>query len=289
MESSRSPSHERVHPRKGFELILANHGTCRAITCFGQYPDPATREESAHLLVQTLHAELAGSLKRVIERQDGKAPESESLPELIAGRSWLFEGNSYYIDTSHVISVVQFGVELTKPETLQLIVELTEYGKHLSEMFQHPGGAPVRERLRRPRGLPACLARRRCRRGDSALPNQSGRLRSGSGRQLPRPSPGALSNQDRALQRGHRGVRELSQGRRSQLSVLSYAHAALSVGQQLRRVGTGGAGRRATCCLSPRPVSRSQALPCRDREGAVRALLSLRAARSSTSRRVAVC
>ncbi len=134
--------HERVHPRKGFELILANHGTCRAITCFGQYPDPATREESAHLLVRTLHAELVGSLKRVIERQDGKAPESESLPELIAGRSWLFEGNSYYIDTSHVISVVQFGVELTKPETLQLIVELTEYGKHLSEMFQHPGEPP---------------------------------------------------------------------------------------------------------------------------------------------------
>ena len=37
---------------------------------------------------------------------------------------------------------MQFGVELTKPETLQLIVELTEYGKHLSEMFQHPGEPP---------------------------------------------------------------------------------------------------------------------------------------------------
>src|SRR3954467_11149721 len=29
---------ERVHPRKGFELVMAAHGVCRAITVFGQYP-----------------------------------------------------------------------------------------------------------------------------------------------------------------------------------------------------------------------------------------------------------
>jgi hypothetical protein len=34
---------ERVHPRKGFELILANYGICRAITFFEQYPDRKTR------------------------------------------------------------------------------------------------------------------------------------------------------------------------------------------------------------------------------------------------------
>ena len=134
--------HERVHPGKGFELILANHGICRAITCFGQYPDPGTREASAHLLVEHLHGELVGNLKRVIERQEGKAPDAGSISELIAGRAWLFEGNSYYVDTSHVMSVVQFGLDLTQPETLRLIVELTDYGKHLGEMFQHPGEPP---------------------------------------------------------------------------------------------------------------------------------------------------
>ena len=29
---------ERVNPRKGFELILAQYGICRAITCFEQFP-----------------------------------------------------------------------------------------------------------------------------------------------------------------------------------------------------------------------------------------------------------
>ena len=82
------------------------------------------------------------NIKRVIERQEGKAPESNSIPELVSNRDWLFEGNSYYIDTSHVMSVVQFGVDLTNPDTLKLLVEITEYGKRLGEMFQYKGEPP---------------------------------------------------------------------------------------------------------------------------------------------------
>lgn len=134
--------HQGVHPRKGFELILENQGICRAITCFGQYPAGEGREESAKLLVETLHGDIVGGMKRVIEKQEGSAPASEKIPELIAGRDWLFEGGGYYADTSHVCSVIQFGTELHDPETLRRIVELTEYGKQLSEMFQTQGEAP---------------------------------------------------------------------------------------------------------------------------------------------------
>jgi len=81
-------------------------------------------------------------MKRVIERQEGAAPETNSIPELIAGREWLFEGNSYYVDTSHVGSCIQFGPELQDEGTLRLLIELTEYGKHLSEMFQYHGEPP---------------------------------------------------------------------------------------------------------------------------------------------------
>ncbi|HUG80950.1 MAG TPA: hypothetical protein VML01_04765 [Bryobacterales bacterium] len=133
---------ERVHPKKGFELILQNHGICRAITCFGQYPSLEGRDESARLLIETLHGEVVANMKRVIERQEGAAPETNSIPELIAGREWLFEGNSYYVDTSHVGSCIQFGPELQDEGTLRLLIELTEYGKHLSEMFQYHGEPP---------------------------------------------------------------------------------------------------------------------------------------------------
>jgi hypothetical protein len=133
---------DRVAPRKGFELILEKHGICRAITCFGQYPLPEGREESAALLVRRLCSDLAASLKRSIASYEGSAPNTESISELIAGRDWLFEGNAYYIDTSHVASVVQLSPNLEDPETLRLILGLTEYGRRLAPMYQFPGQPP---------------------------------------------------------------------------------------------------------------------------------------------------
>jgi len=127
---------ERVHPRKGFELILHQYGICRAITCFEQYPGNAGREESLHLLVRTLHNELVAGLRSAIERQEGQAPASERATELMAGRDWLFENNSYYIDSSHVISVLRYSLDLENPAVLRLALELAEYGTHLSPMFE---------------------------------------------------------------------------------------------------------------------------------------------------------
>jgi hypothetical protein len=127
---------ERVNPRKGFELILAQYGICRAITCFEQYPGPAGRDDALHLLVRTLYQELATNLRHAIERNEGAMPESYSVAELIAGRDWLFENNSYYIDSSHLISVLRFSLDLEDEAMLRLALEMAEYGKKLSPMFE---------------------------------------------------------------------------------------------------------------------------------------------------------
>src|SRR6266567_1258847 len=107
---------ERVSPYKGFQMILSNYGICRAITSFGQFPAREGRDESLRLLVRTLHSELVESLKRVIAKNEDKAPDTRSVPELMAGRDWLFEGHSYYVDTSHLISVVRFSLDLNDRE-----------------------------------------------------------------------------------------------------------------------------------------------------------------------------
>jgi hypothetical protein len=137
--------HERVHPRKGFELILADFGICRAITFFSQYPDPQTRQDCIRLLVRTLHHELVESLSRAISKVEGAALETRRIPELIAGREWLFGQYDYYIDTSHVVSILGFSLDLADRETLGLAVELAEYGKRLSPMFQYRGDPPFDE------------------------------------------------------------------------------------------------------------------------------------------------
>ena len=134
--------YEQVHPRKGFELILANYGLCRAITSFGQYPCSEGREQSAHLLISNLHGEIVKNLKWAINKREGQPPNTQSIPELIVERDWLFEGNSTYTDSTHVASIVQLSLERNKRETLTLALELTDYGKSLGPMFQFPGEPP---------------------------------------------------------------------------------------------------------------------------------------------------
>jgi hypothetical protein len=134
--------HERANPRKGFELILANYGTCSAITSFEGYPAREGREDCVRVLVRKLHDDLVASLKHAVAQQEGRAPDTRSIPELIAGRDWLFGEHSYHIDTSHLAAVVRFSLELTDRETLGPAIELTEYGKRLSPLFQYRGMPP---------------------------------------------------------------------------------------------------------------------------------------------------
>src|SRR5262249_5107336 len=108
---------ERVNPYKGFQMILSNYGICRAITSFAQFPSREGRDEALRLLVRTLYGELLESLRRVIAREEGSAPETDSVTALIGGRDWLFEGNSYYVDTSHLTSVIRYSLDLNDRES----------------------------------------------------------------------------------------------------------------------------------------------------------------------------
>ena len=66
--------HERVHPRKGFELVMASHGICRAITVFGQYPGPQGAKSACTCWSTDSTRDLIGSLRRTIEEAEGAAP-----------------------------------------------------------------------------------------------------------------------------------------------------------------------------------------------------------------------
>jgi hypothetical protein len=141
---------ERVHPPKGLELVIAQHGICRAITYFEQYPDLEQREACLILLVRTLHAEIVSNLKRAIEQREGQAPGASSIPELMAGRDWLFGEYDAYVDTSHVINVVRFALDLPNQdlqdrEAIRLALELCEYGAHLSDQFKMRGEPPFED------------------------------------------------------------------------------------------------------------------------------------------------
>ncbi len=63
------------------------------------------------------------------------------MAALIDGRGWLFGEYDYYVDTSHLSSVIQYCPEVSSRETLERIREMCAYGERLSQQF-HFGGQP---------------------------------------------------------------------------------------------------------------------------------------------------
>lgn len=133
---------EGVHPAKGLELILKNHGMCRAITSFGMYAVSKDRDRCIHLLASALRAEIVERMARAIEAQEGTRPAPAGLLDLMAERPWLFGEWDYYVDTSHLISLLPYCTEINDPATLGLFHELCEYGRRLSSNFQSKSEPP---------------------------------------------------------------------------------------------------------------------------------------------------
>jgi hypothetical protein len=136
---------EGVNPRKGFELILEHHGICRAISWFEANRDYDSRQKSLQLLVRTLYGQLVSAIKETIASVEGVAPEIGNLADLMAARSWLFEGNSSYTDSTHLTSVLRFTPELEDRATLRMALEMAEYGRCLAPMFHFRGDPPFEE------------------------------------------------------------------------------------------------------------------------------------------------
>ena len=136
---------EGVHPAKGLELVLARHGMCRAITAFGMVPMHKDRPQCIALLARSLHAELGERLAASIEAQEGARPATTRIGEMIAGRDWLFGEYDYYVDTSHLLSLLPYSLEVNDPAILALFHDICVYGKRLSPMFQSRGQFPFEQ------------------------------------------------------------------------------------------------------------------------------------------------
>jgi hypothetical protein len=96
----------------------------------------------AGLLVSRLHNDLFHNLEAEITKQQSSPPTEKTIQGLVADRDWLFDGDNYHIDTSHLHAVVRFARQVTDQPTLRQAVDLTEYGRRLSRQYQYPGEEP---------------------------------------------------------------------------------------------------------------------------------------------------
>ena len=137
--------HEGVDPARGFAWVLEHHGTCNAITTFegmiGQhYPDVLRRP--AEMLVERLHADVLENVQFHVKKEKGTVDQQATLAELVAEHEWIFEGDNYHIDTSHLSSSVRFSRLIEDERIVRQAWELTEYGRRLAQQFQYPGDPP---------------------------------------------------------------------------------------------------------------------------------------------------
>lgn len=140
--------HEGIDIGRGFGLVLSSYGTCSSITTYDSSVARRPRSEqapAARQLLQRVHADLVASVKHDISLQEGSQPAETTLRELVADREWLFQDNSYHLDTTHLAATVRIARVLSDPADLRLALDLTEYGRRLSQQFQYPGDEPFAE------------------------------------------------------------------------------------------------------------------------------------------------
>jgi len=140
--------YEGVAPQRGFELVLEHYGTCNAITTFeGAIPQQGReiQDAAATMLVKHLYEELLENVRAHIQQQKGDDAASGGLAELLQQHPWIFEGDGYHVDTSHLASTVRFARLLDDPEVVRLAWELTQYGRRLSQQLQFPGEPPFED------------------------------------------------------------------------------------------------------------------------------------------------
>lgn len=144
--------HQGVNPQRGFDLVLERQGICSAITLTASFESAMTPELRAYCierLVRALSSQLHERLRAIIADSEGDPPPADSpLDRLWNSRHWLFEGEPWHIDQSHLSAVVQLSVHLQPGADLELARALCRYGEQLPARMRGSGDPPFEDLYR---------------------------------------------------------------------------------------------------------------------------------------------
>ena len=141
--------HEGVDISFGFKHLLAEMGTCNAITTYESVM-PAQgmlqRKKIAGLLIEHLHNELASNFYAALGTEAPEKPfVSDTLSQLLHACEGQFGEYTVHVDASHLSSVVRFAEIVDKKLDLECAYDLTLYGKRLHQNFHFPCPAPFED------------------------------------------------------------------------------------------------------------------------------------------------
>jgi hypothetical protein len=130
---------QQVHPRRGFDLMLARQGICSAITMTSSTDfsrNPELRTYCVKRLIRELYQQLHERILNDFRSRGVVFQESDTLGQLIASQEDLVPEEMYHVDVSHLASVVQMSLQVDGCEETHLAIQLCEYGERLSPNLQ---------------------------------------------------------------------------------------------------------------------------------------------------------
>jgi len=146
--------YEALDPERGFAWLLAQRGTCNAITEFDalvQQLSVTDQRACAAVLVRHIHAELLDNIRGDLQRQEQPVPPpTESILAILSSHPKLLADGAYHIDTSHLSTTVRLARSLVTSSTidrplLRLAIDLATYGSHLAKDMQYPDQPPFED------------------------------------------------------------------------------------------------------------------------------------------------
>lgn len=140
--------YETIDPERGFAWLLAQRGTCNAITEFDAMAgrlSPQDLTACAAVLVRHLHAELLGNLLGHLQQLDQPPPAERSVVAVLAAYPQLLDEGAFHVDTSHLASTVRYARSLTEPKLVKLAIDLATYGSRLAKDLQYPDQPPFED------------------------------------------------------------------------------------------------------------------------------------------------
>jgi len=145
--------YEAIDVERGFAWLLAQRGTCNAITEFDSLAGRLSVHDQracATILVHHMHEEILRNLRGHLERLERAAPTSDSIATILAEHPDLLADGAYHVDTSHLATTVRFARSLLShsladPKLLSLAIDLATYGSQLAKDLQYPDQPPFED------------------------------------------------------------------------------------------------------------------------------------------------
>lgn len=143
--------YEAIDAERGFAWLLAQRGTCNAITEFDALAgrlSVADQRACAAVLVRHMHAELLENLRGHLERLQRDAPATDSITTILSEHPDLLDEGAYHVDTSHLSTTVRFSRAINDAKLLPLAIDLATYGSRLAKDLQYPDQPPFEDLYR---------------------------------------------------------------------------------------------------------------------------------------------